>query len=142
MNGVIPTGSTPKIMKIAVIIVRVLLGLLFIFASVTYFFNLIQPPAMTGPVKTFNEGLAAAPYFFPALKATELLCGLAFLIGRFVPLATVLIAPVIVQIFLFHIFMDRTGLPVAIFLVAANLFLAYAYRRSYSQLFEATPKLA
>jgi len=126
-------------MKIAVIIVRVLLGLLFIFASVTYFFNLIPPPPMTGAVKTFNEGLAAAPYFMPVLKVTELLCGVAFLIGRFVPLAAIVIAPIIVQIFLFHTFMDRTGLPVAMFLVVANLFLAYAYRRSFSQLFESKP---
>jgi uncharacterized membrane protein YphA (DoxX/SURF4 family) len=96
---------------------------------------------MEGPVKTFNEGLAAAPYFMLVLKSTELFCGLAFLIGRFVPLAAVVIAPIIVQIFLFHTFMDRTGLPVAMFLVAANLFLAYAYRRSYASLFVARPAL-
>ena len=124
------------------IIVRVLMGLLFIFGSVVYFFNLFEPPPMTGAIKTFNEGLAAAPYFFPVLKVTELLCGLAFLIGRFVPLATVVIAPVIVQIFLVHTFLDRNGLPVAIFLVVANLFLAYAYRRSYASLFEAKPALS
>ena len=128
-------------MKIAVIIVRVLLGLLFLFASLTYFFNLITPPPLDGPVKTFNEGLAAAPYFMTVLKTTELLCGLAFLTGRFVPLAAVVISPVIVQIFLFHTFMDRTGLPVAIFLVIANLFLAYTYRRAYATLFIARPAL-
>lgn len=128
-------------MKIAVIIVRVLLGLLFLFASVTYFFDLITPPPMEGTVKAFNEGLAAAPYFFTVLKITELLCGLAFVAGRFVPLATVVIAPVIVQIFLFHLFLDMTGLPVAIFLVLANLFLAYAYRRSYATLMAAKPAL-
>lgn len=128
-------------MKIAVIIVRVLMGLLFLFASISYLFNLIPTPELTGPVKTFNEGLAAAPYFMLVLKITELLCGLAFLVGRFVPLAAVVIAPIIVQIFLFHTFMDQTGLPVAIFLVAANLFLAYAYRRSYETLFIARPAL-
>jgi len=129
-------------MKIAVIIVRTLMGLLFIFASVTYFLDLVPVPEMTGAVKTFNDGLRATPYFMPVLKTTELLCGLAFLTGRFVPLATVVIAPIILQIFLFHAFMDKTGLPVAIFLVAANLFLAYAYRRSYSQLVEAKPAIS
>jgi uncharacterized membrane protein YphA (DoxX/SURF4 family) len=128
-------------MKIAVIIVRVLLGLLLIFASLVYFLNLIAPPPLEGPVKAFNEGMAAAPYFMPVLKTTELLCGLAFLVGRFVPLAAVVIAPIIIQILLFHAFMDRTGLPVAIFLVAANLFLAFAYRRSYAALFVARPAL-
>ena len=129
-------------MKIAVIIVRVLMGLLFVFGSVTYFFNLIEAPPMTGPIKTFSEGLAAAPYFFPVLKATELICGIAFVVGRFVPLATVVIAPIIIQIFLVHTFLDRSGLVVAIFLVLANLFLAYAYRKSYAALFVAKPELA
>src|SRR5215470_12303797 len=121
-------------MKIAVVIVRTLMGLLILFASITYFFNLIQPPPMTGAVKTFNEGLAAAPYFFPVLKVTELLCGLAFVSGYFVPLATVVIAPIIVNIFLFHAFLHRDELPIAIFLVLANGFLAYAYRSSYASL--------
>jgi putative oxidoreductase len=129
-------------MKIAVIIVRTLLGLLFLFASITYFFNLIQPPPMTGAVKAFNEGLAGTGYFFTVVKITEFVCGLAFLIGRFVPLAAVVLAPIAVNILLFHLFLDRTGLPVAIFVVLALLFLAYAYRRSYAALFEPRPALS
>ena len=129
-------------MKIAVIIVRILMGLLFLFASITVLLNLIEKPELTGAVKTFNDGLDAAPYFLKVLKVTELLCGIAFVTGRFVPLACVVIAPVIVQIFLFHLFLDRTGLPVAIFLVCANGFLAYAYRASYARLFESKPALS
>src|SRR6187399_2587925 len=123
-------------MKIAMVIVRTLMGLLFIAASVVVLFNLVPKPELTGAVKTFNEGMDAAPYFIIVLKLTELLCGIAFLIGRFVPLATVVIAPVIVQIFLFHLFLDRSGLPVAIFLVAANIFVAYYYRDSYRGLLQ------
>ncbi len=124
-------------MKIAMIIVRTLMGLLFLFASITFLFNVFPIPPMTGTVKTFNEGLASVGYFFPLLKITELLCGLAFVVGRFVPLATVVIAPIIVQIFFFHAFIDRTGLPVAIFLVLANIFVAYYYRASYAGLLTA-----
>ena len=51
-------------MKIAAIIVRTLMGLLFLFASITFFFNLVPIPPMTGTVKTFNEGLASVGYFF------------------------------------------------------------------------------
>ena len=115
------------------------MGLLFVMASVVVLFNLVPKPELTGAVKTFNEGMDAAPYFIPVLKVVELLCGIAFLVGRFVPLATVVIAPVIVQIFLFHLFMDTTGLPVPIFLVAANIFVAYYYRDSYAGLLTAKP---
>ena len=124
-------------MKTAALIIRVLMGLLLIFASVTFFLNLIQPPPMTGDIKTFNEGLAASGYLFTLLKFTELVCGIAFVTGRYVPLASVVIAPVIVNIFFVHLFLAPEGLPVAIFLVLGNLFLAYAYWDKFKPLLEA-----
>lgn len=124
-------------MKIAMIVVRTLMGLLFLFASITYLFHLFPKPELTGTVKTFNEGLESVGYFMPLLKVTELVCGLAFVTGLFVPLATVVIAPIIVNIFFFHAFIDRTGLPVAIFLVLASSFLAYGYRQRYEGLLKA-----
>ena len=124
-------------MRIAMIVVRTLMGLLFLFASVSYFFDLLPKPDLSGTVKTFNEGLESVGYFMPLLKTVELLCGLAFVVGRFVPLATILIAPIIVNIFCFHAFVDRAGLPVAIFLVLANGFVAYYYRKSYAELLKA-----
>ena len=48
-------------MKIAMIIVRTLVGLLFIMASVVVLFGFVAPPPMPdGPLKSFNEGLAAS----------------------------------------------------------------------------------
>ena len=124
-------------MKIAVIIVRTLIGLLFLFSSITFFFNLIPQPELTGNVKVFFEGLTAAIYLLPLVKAIELLCGIAFLSGRFVPLATVIIAPIAVNILLVHSFLAREGLPVAIPLFLGLLFLAYAHRKSYAPLLAA-----
>lgn len=122
-------------MKWAVIVVRSLMGLLFLFASITFLFKLITPPPPTGAMKTFSDGLMASRYLLPTVKVIELACGLAFLSGRFVPLATVLIAPIIVNIVLVHSFLAPEGLPLAIFLVLANGFLAYHHRESYRPLF-------
>ena len=119
-------------MKIAMVIVRTLMGLLFLFASITYFFNLITPPPMTGPIKTFNDGLGASGYFFTLLKITELVCGLLLVTGYFVPLAIVILSPIIVNILMVHTFLDRSGLPVAAFLVLANIFLAWYYRDRFA----------
>ena len=113
-------------MKIAVIIIRTLMGMHFLFASVTYFLNLIPQPELSGNVKVFMDGVVASNYLMPLIKITELLCGLAFVAGFFMPLASVIIAPVIVNIFLFSLFVDTSALPVAIFLVVANSFLAYS----------------
>lgn len=121
-------------MRIAMIIVRTLMGLLFLFGAVTYFLNLFPPPSLQSAMKAFTEGLAASGYFFTLLKVTELVCGLALLVGRFVPLALVIISPIIVNIFFVHLCLDRTGLPVAIFLVLANIFLAYCHRDAFKAL--------
>jgi uncharacterized membrane protein YphA (DoxX/SURF4 family) len=129
-------GGGNKPLRVALIIVRSLMGLVFLFASITFLFKLIKPPEPLGAMKTFSAGLEASVYLMPTVKVIELLCGLAFLTGRFVPLATVLIAPIIVNILLVHAFLGPEGLPVAIFLVLANAFVAYHHRESYKPLFK------
>ncbi len=121
-------------MKIATIIVRVLMGLIFVFGSVAYFFDLVPQPELTGNLKTFNEGLDASGYLMPLVKVVELVCGIAFLIGRFIPLATIVIFPIVVNILLVHSFLAPEGLPIAIFVFLGTLFLAYAYRSNYQGL--------
>jgi putative oxidoreductase len=121
-------------MKKALLIVRILMGLLFLFASTTYLFKLITPPEPTGAMKIFNDGVRASVYLMPLVKIVELICTIAFLSGKFVPLAAVLISPGIVNIFFVHAFLGPEGLPVAIFLVLANLFVAYNYRERYMPL--------
>ena len=124
-------------MKIALIIVRTLMGLMFAFASITFFFKLFPIPEMTGSVKIFNDGIAASIYLMPTVKIFELLCGLAFLSGRFVSLAAVLIFPIILNILLFHTFLQPSGIPLAVMLFLGDLFLAYYYRDRYKAIFAA-----
>ena len=121
-------------MKIATIVVRVLLGLLFLFASISYFAGLITPPEVTGPMKVFNDGLEASVYIMPVVKAIELICGIAFVVGRYVRLAVVVIFPIVVNIVGVHAFLAPEGLPVALFVLFATLFLVYAYREHYRSL--------
>jgi hypothetical protein len=86
-------------------------------------------PPMEGPIKTFNEGLAASIYFLPLLKITEFLCGLAFITNRYVALACVVIAPVIINILFVHLFIarDAASIGIALGLFFGNIFLAYAH---------------
>lgn len=125
-------------MKIAVIIVRVLIGLLFLFASVAYFVSPSAPPEnLTGSTKVFFDGLAASGYILPVSKVFELLCALAFLSGRFVALAVVLIFPIVLNILFINAIHLPSGLPIAIALLIGILFLAYAYRENYKPLLAA-----
>ena len=122
-------------MKIAVIIVRVLMGLMFLFASIAFFFKLIPQPEMTGPIKLFNEGLAASGYFMPFLKTVELIAGVLLVTGLFIPLTAIVIFPITIHIFLVHTFMAPEGIPIAVFMLAGNLFIAWYHRKSYAPLF-------
>ncbi len=125
-------------MKYAVIIVRVLVGLMFLMASVTYFLNVAPPPeGLTGDTKTFFDGLDASHYILPVSKVFELLCALAFLSGRFVALAVILIFPIALNILLINAIHLPSGLAIAILLFLAILFLAYVNREKYAPLFEA-----
>lgn len=122
-------------MKIATIIVRVLIGLLLLFASISYFFHLQPEPETTGNFKAFNVGLMASTYLMPLAKSIELLCGIAFITGRYVTLANILILPITVNILFINYFLAPEGLPIAILLFAANLFLIYRYWNNYKSIF-------
>ena len=121
-------------MKIAVIVVRTLMGLLYLFASVVVLFKLVPTPPLQGAVKVFNDGIAASVYLMPLLKIIELLCAICFITNRFVPLATVVIFPITVNILFYHAFLFPEGLAMAVFLFLGNIFLAYYYRRNYESL--------
>ena len=125
-------------MKYAVIIVRTLIGLLFVISSVTYFLNVAPPPEnLTGDTKTFFDGLTASHYILPLAKVFELLCGLMFVSGRFVALAVVLIFPIALNILLINALHLPSGLAIAIPLFLAILFLGYTQREKYLPLLEA-----
>jgi uncharacterized membrane protein YphA (DoxX/SURF4 family) len=123
-------------MKIAMIIVRTLMGLLLLFASVTFLFKLVPIPPAEGLAKTYNDGLAVVNAMF-VVKVLELLCGLAFVTGRFVTLAAVVIFPIIINILMFHGIVYPAGLGPGLFLLVGDLFLAYYYRKNYALLFSA-----
>lgn len=108
------------------LIARVLLGLIFFVFGLIGLLNLIPPPDdLPEQLKAFNSGLMAAVYFFPLLKITEVICGALLLIGMFVPLALVVLAPIVLNIFLVHAFLAPEGLPIAV--VAGGLLVYLAF---------------
>ncbi len=122
-------------MKIATIIIRTLIGLLLLFASISYFFHLMPEPEVTGNFKAFNVGLIASVYLMPLAKGIELLCGLSYVSGRYVTLANILILPITLNILFINYFMAPEGLPIAIALFAGNIFLIYRHWNNYKSVF-------
>jgi uncharacterized membrane protein YphA (DoxX/SURF4 family) len=105
------------------LVARVLMGLVFLGSGISFFFT--TPPPLQGDMGDFFKGMMATHYFFYLLKGTEITCGLALLSGMFVPLALVILAPVILNIFLVHAFMMPQGVPLALVLGVFEIYLAF-----------------
>ena len=137
LNAIVPLAELSDALMITnftptfLIIVRTLMGLMFLFSSVVVLFNLVPQPELHGNVKVFMDGVNASVYLLTLIKVTELLCSIAFLSGRFVPLATIVIFPITLNILLYHAFLAPEGLIAAVALLLGNLFLAYYYRNNY-----------
>lgn len=116
--------------------VRLIFGLLWLVFGLNFFFHFLpQPPPPEAGLK-YLGGLMAAPYFFPVLKVTEIVVGLLLLANIAVPLALVVISPVVIQILLYHTVLDLSGAPVALLMTVLNLFLGIAYWNSFKPLFK------
>jgi uncharacterized membrane protein YphA (DoxX/SURF4 family) len=124
-------------MKIATIIIRTLIGLLLVFASIGFFLKLMPEPTTTGDFKAFQVGLVASTYLMPLAKSIELLCGLSFIFGRYVTLANILILPITLNILFINFFLTPEGIPIALFMFIGNIFLIYRYWNNYKSLFVA-----
>jgi putative oxidoreductase len=122
------------------LIARVLLGLVFLFGGITGLLNLVPPPPdLPERLQTFNSGLMASGYFFPLLKGTETLCGILLVTGFFVPLALVILAPIVINIILVHAFLAPDGLPLALIIGLLTAYLAFfaePYSRVIKSLFK------
>jgi len=120
-------------MKILTIIARSLLGLVFVVFGLNAFLQFIPAPPPQGLAGDFMKALFMSHYFY-AVAVLQIAGGALLLLGRFVPLGLTLLGPVIVNILLFHIFLDPAGLAVAVVVGALALFLLWAYRAAFSGL--------
>ena len=119
-------------MKIAIIIVRVLLGLMYLFASVVYFINYTpEAPKLSADQTTFMAGVMSSVYLMPLIKVTELVSAILLLIGRTAPLGAIIIFPVTLNIFLYHAFLGPQQLPMVAVMLIFNIFLLFAYHKKY-----------
>src|SRR5713101_3194892 len=114
-------------------IARVVMGLLFFIFGLNGFLNFIPPPSKPMPEAAiaFSGALMKTGYMFPLIMGTQLLVGALLLLNRFVPLALVLIMPVLVNIIAFHIFLQPAGIGPGVFFLVLELYLAWVYRKAF-----------
>jgi uncharacterized membrane protein YphA (DoxX/SURF4 family) len=118
---------------------RYALGAAFFVFGLNGFLNFIPPPTEPMPegAVAFGMALMKSGYLFQLIKGTEVLAGFLLLANRFVPLALVLLAPVLVNIVAFHLWLLPSGIGLSLVLFGLELYLAWTYRRVYAPLLQA-----
>ena len=121
-------------MKIIIVIARILLGLIFLVFGLNGFLNFIPAPPMEGVAGAFIGALASSHYLY-LVCGVQVITGVLLLLNQFVPLALAMLAPVIANILAFHLTMQPSGWPLALFTTILWGILMWRYRAHFASLF-------
>ena len=121
-------------MKIAVLIARILLGLTFLVFGLNGFLNFLHAPMPTGPAGQYMAVMGGTLYM-QFVFLVQIVGGVLLLSGQFIPLALVLLGPVIVNILLFHITLLPTGLPPGLLAAVLWFIIFFGVRKAFRGIF-------
>ena len=121
-------------MKIATVVARILLGLMFTVFGLNGFLHFIPLPPKPALANEFINLLDASRYMVPVF-AIQLICGVLFLANRYVPLALTLIGPILVNILIFHVLMDPAGIVPGAIATVCWMLVFYSHRSAFARIF-------
>jgi putative oxidoreductase len=121
-------------MKIAVLIARILLGLLFLVFGLNGFLHFIPMPPPSGLAGQYMGALFVSHYLV-VVFLLQVVGGALLLANRYVPLGLLLLGPVLVNILLFHSFMAPEGLPIALFATVLWVIVFAGARKAFTGVF-------
>jgi uncharacterized membrane protein YphA (DoxX/SURF4 family) len=122
-------------MKIVTMIARILMGLIFVVFGLNGFLNFIPTgPMPTGVAGQFLGALAQSHYFW-VVAAVQIVGGILLLANRYVPLALVILGPILVNILSFHVFMNPSGIGPGAVVTVLWFIVFHANRQHFSGIF-------
>ncbi|TDP60279.1 DoxX family membrane protein [Flavobacterium dankookense] len=116
-------------------IARIVLGLMLLVFGANKFLYFIPMEAPTGSAGEFMNSLNTTGYIFPVVGILEVIIGVMLLLKKWVAFALILLAPISINILLFHLFLDIPGLLFALLIVVINSILIYKHWQQYKPLF-------
>jgi putative oxidoreductase len=122
-------------MKYAIHLSRILLGLVFVVFGSNAFLHFMPGELPQGQAGAFIGALASGGYLY-VIAILQIVGGLCLLSGRFVPLGLTLLGPVIVNIMLFHLFLEPKGILIGVVISILALFLLWVYRYKFPAIFQ------
>ena len=129
-------------MKFAILAARILLGLAFVVFGANILFPFLHMKSDVPPDAVTWSMIMAAHKWMAFVGLCQVIGGLLVLVGRFIPFGLTILAPVLVNILLFHITLAAgAGIVPGFVLSVLEVFLLVVYRRNFYGLFEASPTL-
>jgi uncharacterized membrane protein YphA (DoxX/SURF4 family) len=115
---------------------RYVLGILLLLVGFNKFFGFMPTFDMAPQAAAFMQALMESGYLLPTIALVEIASGLLFLSSKSTPLANLLLAPISVNIILFHVFLDPASILMALIVAALNIFLIVRYFEVYRPIFD------
>jgi putative oxidoreductase len=116
-------------------IVRYFLALMLLVFGLNKFLKFLPMPELPPSAAEFMTELAATGYVLPVVGLIEISIGILLLINKWTPFALVLLAPISVNILLFHLFLDLPGIGGALIVAVLNGILIYKHWSKFRPLF-------
>ena len=126
-------------MRVASVVSRYLLGLMFTVMGLDGFLHFIHRPTPTNPLEVQFLIAASGSHFALAFYGVQFIGGLMLLSGFFVPLGLTLLAAELYNIIAFHAAFDPGTIIPALICCAAWVLIFLQYRESFSGIFTAKP---
>jgi putative oxidoreductase len=119
------------------IIARYILGVLLLFFGLNGFLQFMAPPTMNDAANSFMGALTATGYMFTVINLVFLLAGISLLTNKYVPLSLLVLAPITVNIVLFHLFLHIQSGLFGVILAILHIYLASEKMNSYKGVLKA-----
>lgn len=118
------------------LIARIILALILITFGANKFLHFMPMFQFTGKSETFFNGMINSGYLFPFLGIMEMLVGFLLIAKKAVPFALILLAPISINIILFHLFLYPQGILPGLIVFILNIYLVKQYWHRYIVLFD------
>jgi uncharacterized membrane protein YphA (DoxX/SURF4 family) len=113
---------------------QVLLGVIFTVFGLNGFLHFLPMQMPSGDAGAF--AVLLAKHLAPLVFSVQLLAGVLLLVGRYVPLAVALLAPILVNILAYHVTMSPDTIAPAIVATILWLVVAYNARANFAGVFD------
>ena len=118
-------------MKVVLRIAQVVMGVIFVAMGINGFIQFMPLPAKGAEAQAFLQALAQTSYFWPFEKLCEIVFGALLVMNRFAAFAVEGLAPIIVNIILFHLFLDLPGIGFALVVFVCEIILVIGYWKDH-----------